>query len=68
MTGMVCRIVLDGELDRRFECVLDGFVATTTSGRTVLEGNVADQSQLAGVIDYLLSLGIRVVSFTTEGT
>ncbi len=62
MTPTRYRIVVDGRLSESFACTFDGLAVEPLPGRTALEGEFADQSQLYGVLEYLRGLGIDLVS------
>jgi hypothetical protein len=61
------RIVVHGRLSESFASVFDGLSVEPLSGRTALEGEFADQSQLYGVLDRLRGLGIELVSVNAVG-
>lgn len=56
------RIVVKGRISESFASVFDGLTVEPLPGRTSLEGVIADQSQLHGVLDRLRGLGIELVS------
>jgi hypothetical protein len=66
MSGLICRVVVADDVDPRFCESLGRFITTPLREGTLIEGVVADQSELAGVFDRLFGMGITVVSFTTE--
>lgn len=60
------RITLQGSLDERWSDWLDGMAVVRTDGhgaqvQTVLEGELADQSALVGVLGVLQGLGLAVL-------
>ena len=57
-------IRLDGRLDPRWATRFDGMTLTYDDGTTVLEGLVADQAALHGVLQRLRDLGLPLVSLT----
>jgi hypothetical protein len=57
------RIVVRGVLSERFATSLDnGFRVTPRDGGTELVAEVVDQSQLHGLLDRLLEVGLDLVS------
>jgi hypothetical protein len=56
------RIVVAGELSRRFAPAFDGMTVQCTGGRTAITGVVVDQSQLHGLLDRVGDLGLELVS------
>lgn len=61
------RITVQGVLDERWSDWLDGMRIASTTGAgaaalTVLEGALADQSALVGVLGVLQGLGLSVIS------
>jgi hypothetical protein len=56
------RIVVNGRLSDSFASVFEDLTVEPLPGRTALEGDFADQSQLHGVLDRLRGLGIELVS------
>ena len=55
-------IVVRGRLSRRYECAFDGVTLVPDNGRTRLRAEVADQSQLYGLLNRLRDFGIELVS------
>lgn len=55
-------IRLRGRLDPRWSARLDGMTLSTRDGLTVLEGPVADQAALHGLLHRLRDLGLPLVS------
>lgn len=62
MTPTRYRIIVKGVLSESFASVFDGLSVEPLAGRTSLEGDFTDQSQLHGVLDRLRGLGIELVS------
>lgn len=62
MESIRYRIVIKGRLSESFAAGFEGVTVESSSGRTVLEGDFADQSQLHGLLDRLRSLSIELVS------
>jgi hypothetical protein len=61
------RIIVRGRLSERFARTFDGFALEGGScGETVLVGNVADQSQLYGVIGLLRDFGLELIRVEEE--
>jgi hypothetical protein len=61
-TGMVYRIVVQDELSDRYAAAFEGMQLETRDGRTILTGEVADQSHLHGILDRIGALGLKLVS------
>jgi hypothetical protein len=61
-TGTVYRIVVRGELSRRYALAFEGMEMETGAGRTILTGEVIDQPHLHGIIDRISGLGLDLVS------
>jgi hypothetical protein len=55
-------IVVRGRLSRRYECAFDGVTLVPRSGQTTLRAELADQSQLYGLLNRLRDFGIELVS------
>jgi len=55
-------IVVRGRLSTRYECAFDGVTLVPRNGRTMLRAELADQSQLYGLLNRLRDLGIELVS------
>ena len=55
------RIVLRGRLGDHFAEAFGGMTLASGRGETVLEGKLADQSQLFGVLDRVRDLAIELV-------
>jgi hypothetical protein len=54
------RIVVRGTLGERFESLFAGFTVARRSGATVLAGEIADQSQLHGLLARIRDLGLEL--------
>ena len=52
------RIVVRGTLGKRFESLFAGLTVARRSGATVLAGEIADQSQLHGLLARIRDLGL----------
>jgi hypothetical protein len=55
-------IVVRGRLSRRYERAFDGVTLVPRNGRTTLRAELADQSQLYGLLNRLRDFGIELVS------
>ena len=60
-------IVVRGRLSRRYECAFDGATLVPDNGRTTLRAELADQSQLYGLLNRLRDFGIELVSVNVVG-
>jgi hypothetical protein len=60
-------IVVRGRLSRRYECAFDGVTLVADNGRTTLRAELADQSQLYGLLNRLRDFGIELVSLNAVG-
>jgi hypothetical protein len=61
------RIVVAGELSRRFAPAFDGMTVQCAGGETAITGVVVDQSQLHGLLDRVGDLGLELVSVNAVG-
>ena len=55
-------IVVRGRLSRRYECAFDGVTLVPRNGQTTLRAELADQSQLYGLLNRLRDFGLELVS------
>lgn len=55
-------IVVRGRLSRRYESTFDGVTVVPRNGETTLRAELADQSQLYGLLNRLRDLGIELLS------
>ena len=55
-------ILVRGRLSRRYESAFDGVEIEARVGATILHANVADQSQLYGLLNRLPDFGVELVS------
>ena len=55
------RIVVKGRLSERFASAFHGMTLEASDGTTSLVGEVADQSQLFGLLERVRSLGLELV-------
>jgi hypothetical protein len=60
-SGIVYRIVVREELSERFAVAFEGMEMKTTSGQTVLTGEIIDQPQLHGILTRIGSLGLELL-------
>ena len=56
------QIHIRGKLDPKWSEWFSGFSITHTNGETVLEGAVADQSALYGILAKIHDLGLSLIS------
>lgn len=61
------RIVVAGELSRRFAPAFDGMTVQCAGGETAITGVVVDQSHLHGLLDRVGDLGLELVSVHAVG-
>ncbi len=55
-------IVVRGRLSNRYETAFDGATLEPRNGQTALRADLADQSQLYGLLNRLRDLGIELLS------
>ena len=55
------QILIRGKLDPKWSQWFAGFLITHTNGETVLEGAVADQSALYGILAKIHDLGLTLI-------
>jgi hypothetical protein len=60
--GTRYRIVVRGELSDRYAVAFEGMQMETKDGRTILTGEVIDDSHLHGILDRIGALGLNLVS------
>jgi osmotically-inducible protein OsmY len=58
----VYRIVVRSELSARYAAAFEGMEMETKGGRTILTGEVIDESHLHGILDHIGALGLKLVS------
>ncbi len=58
------RLEVEGELDETWSAWFQADIIATTSGRTVLELTVADESELHGLLRRVHDLHLRLISLT----
>ncbi len=56
------RIVVRAELGERFATAFEGMEVRIAEGRTIITGEVVDQSHLHGILDRINALGLVLVS------
>ena len=61
-------IVVRGRLSKRYEAAFDGVTLEPRTGETKLHADLADQSQLYGLLNRLRDFGIELVSVNAAGT
>ena len=59
---MFYRIVVEGELTKRFAGAFAGMTMEAESGQTTITGQIVDQSHLYGILDRISSMGLQLVS------
>jgi hypothetical protein len=55
-------IIVRGRLSRRYESAFDGVTMVPRHGQTTLRAQLADQSQLYGLLNRLRDFGIELIS------
>ncbi len=60
-------IVVRGRLSRRYEAAFDGVTLVPGAGITTLCADLADQSQLYGLLNRLRDFGIELISVNAVG-
>jgi hypothetical protein len=61
-TRTVYQIVVRGEISERYAMAFEGMEMETKSGRTILTGEIIDNSHLHGILDRIIALGLELVS------
>ena len=56
------RIVVRGELSRRYSTAFEGMDVVPAEGQTAITGPVVDQAHLHGLLDRVSELGLELVS------
>jgi hypothetical protein len=62
MEPTIYRIVVRGELSRRYLPAFEGMTLTASGGETAITGPVVDQAQLHGLLDRVGDLGLELIS------
>jgi hypothetical protein len=58
------RLVVKGELGRRYASAFEGMTVSAHDGVTDITGQIADPAQLQGLIDRIAALGLTLHSLT----
>ena len=58
------RITVRGEMGNRLACAFAPLTVRSHDGRTVIEGEVGDQSHLFGILQRVRDLGIELIEVT----
>jgi hypothetical protein len=59
---MFYKIVVEGELTKRFAGAFADMTMEAESGKTIIMGQVVDQSHLHGMLNRISSMGLQLVS------
>jgi hypothetical protein len=59
---MFYKIVVEGELTKRFAEAFMGMTMKAEDGQTIITGQIVDQSHLHGILDRVSSMGLPLVS------
>jgi hypothetical protein len=63
-----CQIRIQGHLDQRWTSWFDGLTLThDADGTTLLQGHVADQAALHGLLNRVRDMGLPLASVTRQG-
>jgi hypothetical protein len=57
--------VVRAEIGERFAAAFEGMEVTISDGRTIITGEIVDQSHLYGILDRINALGLELVSVQT---
>ena len=60
-TKTVYQIVVRGEISKRYAMAFEGMEMETKSGKTILTGEIIDNSHLHGILDRIIALGLELV-------
>jgi len=60
--GKAYQIVVRSELSKRYATTFEGMEMEVKSGRTILTGQVKDQTHLHGILNRINGLGLELVS------
>jgi hypothetical protein len=66
-TTLSIRITVRGRLSRRLAAAFDGLTLERSAGATDLVGEVADQSQLHGLLSRIRDLGLELEAVAVSG-
>jgi hypothetical protein len=61
MKGKI-RIVIKGELDKRWKDHFNGMKISYEAGSTILSGNLKDDSHLHGILEIIRDLNLTLIS------
>jgi hypothetical protein len=61
-TRTVYQIEVRGEISKRYATAFEGMEMETKSGRTILTGEIVDDSHLHGILARIIAMGLRLVS------
>lgn len=64
----VYKIVIAGRLSEQWAAWFDGMAVHPTAETTVLEGSVADQAALHGLLNKIRDLGLPLISLRRMGS
>ena len=64
MTASRYRLVVEGELGKRYCSAFEGMEIEHQEGNTVIVGDVTDQAHLQGLLERVGRLGLKLVSVT----
>ena len=64
VTASRYRLVVEGELGKRYSSAFEGMQIEYRDGNTVLVGDVTDQAHLQGLLERVSRLGLKLVSVT----
>jgi hypothetical protein len=59
------QIVVRAEIGERFAAAFEGMEVRISDGRTIITGEIVDQSHLYGILDRINALGLELVSVQT---
>lgn len=66
--GTQYSITIEGLLDQKWQDRFEGFKISHSQGRTVIEGDVGDQSCLYGLLNLLRDLNLKLISVESGKT
>lgn len=58
------RVVVKGELGRRYACAFEGMTISAHDGITELTGSIIDPAHLQGLLERIAGLGLTLYSLT----
>jgi hypothetical protein len=68
MSPQAYRLVVNGELGRRYASAFEGMAIAPGGGKTEITGVVIDQSHLQGLLERISGLGLSLYSITPLDT